>query len=36
MFNVLAVLEKRIGDLNRVTDVVKILLFVASADDFYS
>ena len=36
MLNVLAVLEKKIGDLNRVADVVKILVFVASADDFYS
>lgn len=35
MLNVLAVLEKKIGDLNRVADVVKILVFVASADDFY-
>ena len=36
MLNVLAVLEKKIGDLNRVTDVVKILVFVASDDNFYS
>ena len=36
MLNVLAVLEKKIVDLNRVADVVKILVFVASADDFYS
>ena len=36
MLNGLAVLEKKIGDLNRVADVVKILVFVASADDFYS
>ena len=36
MLNVLAVLGKKIGDLNRVADVVKILVFVASADDFYS
>lgn len=35
MLNVLAVLEKQIGDLNRVTDVVKLLVFVASDDDFY-
>lgn len=34
MLNVLAVLEDRIGDLNRVKQVVKILVFVASADDF--
>ena len=36
MLNVLAVLEKKIGDLNRVADVVKILVFVAGTDDFYS
>ena len=36
MLNVLAVLEKKIGDLNRVTDVVKILVFIAGTDDFYS
>ena len=36
MLNVLAVLERKIGDLNRVADVVKILVFVASADDFYA
>jgi enamine deaminase RidA (YjgF/YER057c/UK114 family) len=35
MLNVLAVLEKHIGDLNRVKNVAKILVFVASADDFY-
>ena len=29
MLNVLAVLERKIGDLNRVADVVKILVFVA-------
>ena len=35
MLNVLSVLEAKIGDLNKVQDVVKILVFVASADDFY-
>ncbi len=35
MLNVLAVLEKEIGDLNKVKQVVKILVFVNSADDFY-
>lgn len=35
MLNVLAVLEAEIGDLNRVKSAVKILCFVASADDFY-
>ena len=29
-------LEKKIGDLNRVTDMVKLLVFVASENDFYS
>ena len=35
MLNVLAVLQREIGDLNRVTNVVKILAFVASDDEFY-
>ena len=35
MLNVLAVLESKIGDLNKVKDVVKLLVFVASADNFY-
>lgn len=35
MLNVLAVLENAIGDLNKVEDVVKILVLVNSADDFY-
>lgn len=35
MLNVLSVLETEIGDLNKVKDVVKILVFVASTDDFY-
>ncbi len=34
MLNVLAVLQDRIGDLNRVKQAVKILVFVASADEF--
>ena len=34
--NILAVLQREIGDLNRVKRVVKMLAFVASADDFYS
>ncbi len=35
MLNVLAALQAQIGDLARVKKVVKILVFVASADDFY-
>ena len=35
MLNVLAVLENFIGSLNRVKQVVKILVFVASDDDFF-
>ena len=35
MLNVLAVLQDRIGDLNKVNQVVKILVYVASDDDFY-
>ncbi|MCQ2561909.1 MAG: RidA family protein [Clostridia bacterium] len=34
MLNTLAALEKYLGDLNRVKKVVKILGFVAGADDF--
>lgn len=34
MLNVLAVLEAKIGDLNKVKKVVKILVFVASDDEF--
>ncbi len=34
MLNVLAVLQAYTGDLNRVKSAVKILTFVASADDF--
>lgn len=33
--NILGHLEKDLGDLNRVVRVVKILGFVASADDFF-
>ena len=32
----LAVVHDKIGDLNKIKDVVKILVFVASEDDFYS
>lgn len=35
MLNVLAVLEREIGDLNKVKNAVKILVFVASSNDFY-
>jgi len=35
MLNVLAVLQKKIGDLNKVKNVVKILVLVAGTDDFY-
>ena len=34
--NILSVLQREIGDLNRVKSVVKMLAFVASADDFYA
>lgn len=36
MLNVLSVLKAEIGDLSRVKSCVKILVFVSSADDFYS
>ncbi len=36
MLNVLAVLQREIGDLNKVTDLVKLLVFVASEDNFYA
>lgn len=36
MLNVLAVLEREIGDLNRVVAPVKLLVFVSCADDFQS
>ena len=35
MLNVLSVLERAIGDLNKVTNCVKITVFVAGAADFY-
>lgn len=35
MLNVLAVLQANIGDLNKVKSAVKILTFIASANDFY-
>lgn len=35
MLNVLAVLKDEIGDLNQVKKCVKLLVFIASADDFY-
>ena len=35
MLNVLAVLENNIGDLNKIKNVVKILVFVAGTNDFY-
>lgn len=35
MLNVLSVVEKQAGSLDRVKNVVKILCFVASEDDFY-
>lgn len=35
ILNVLALLEREIGDLRRVKNVVKILMFVQSTDDFY-
>ncbi len=33
--NCLAVIEKELGDLNRVTKIVKLLCFVHSKDDFF-
>ncbi len=35
MMNILAVLQAKIGDLNKVKSAVKILTLVASSDDFY-
>lgn len=35
MLNVLAVLEKETGDLNKVKGAVKVLVFVAGTEDFY-
>lgn len=34
--NLISVLKFELGDLDRVTSIVKLLGFVASADDFYS
>ena len=35
MINILGVLKQELGDLDRIEKFVKILAFVASADDFY-
>lgn len=35
MLNVLSVLQSEIGDLNKVANVVKILTFVSSGQDFF-
>lgn len=35
MLNILAILQDKIGDLNKVKRGIKILTFVASADTFY-
>lgn len=35
MLNVLAVLEEKIGDLNKIQDCIKLTVFVACSDDFY-
>lgn len=35
ILNVLAILEEEIGDLNKVTNAVKILFFVNSDNDFF-
>ena len=35
MLNILAVLQREIGDLNRVKNAVKLLAFVASDSEFY-
>ncbi len=36
VLNVLAVLEREVGDLNKVKGCVKLLVFVAGSDTFYS
>lgn len=36
MINALAILNKNIGDLNRIKSIVKMLAFVSSTADFYS
>jgi enamine deaminase RidA (YjgF/YER057c/UK114 family) len=35
MLNLLAILQAKYGDLNKIKRIVKMLAFVASADDFY-
>ncbi|NMA94648.1 MAG: RidA family protein [Clostridiales bacterium] len=35
ILNILAVLDRDLGDLNKVKDFVKMLAFVASSNDFY-
>ena len=35
MLNILAVLERELGDLNRVKNIAKLLAFVASDDEFF-
>ena len=35
ILNVLSVVKKQIGDLDRIKKVVKVLAFVASSEDFY-
>jgi enamine deaminase RidA (YjgF/YER057c/UK114 family) len=35
ILNVLSVVQKQLGDLNRVKKVVKVLAFVASSEDFF-
>ena len=35
MLNILAVLEREVGDLNKIKDCVKLTVFVASEEDFY-
>lgn len=35
ILNVLSVVKKQIGDLNKIKKVVKVLAFVASSDDFF-
>ena len=36
MLNVLAVMKREIGDLDKIKNVVKVTCFVASAPDFYA
>ncbi|MDE6202610.1 MAG: RidA family protein [Lachnospiraceae bacterium] len=35
MLNVLAVLERELGNLDRIKDCIKLTVFVASTEDFY-